>query len=80
MLATHGSAETLAYIPRCDHAVVLIHASTTSILDDLLILRRLYEAAIPASALPSKADLLSDADSDYTRIVEELPQIPDNDD
>lgn len=61
-LAAHGSAETFAYLPRCDHAVVLIDAGTTLTQDDLTILRQLYEAAIPASVLLSKSDLLSESD------------------
>jgi len=61
-LATAGAAETLAYLPRCDLGVVLIDAGSTLTADDLATLRNLYEAAIPARVLLSKADLLGPAD------------------
>jgi GTP-binding protein EngB required for normal cell division len=70
-LALSGSAETLAYLPRCDLAVVLIDASSALNQDDLDVLRTLYEAGIPAQVLLSKADLLTPADrrrlADYIR-------------
>ena len=61
-LATAGAAETLAYLPGCDLGVVLIDAGSTLTSEDLAILRNLYEAAIPACVLLSKADLLSPED------------------
>jgi len=61
-LATAGAAETLAYLPRCDLGVVLIDAGSTLTTEDLATLRNLYEAAIPARVLLSKADLLSPTD------------------
>lgn len=61
-LATSGSAETFAYLPRCDLSVVLIDAGSTLNQDDLLLLRDLYEAGIPAQVLLSKADLLAAED------------------
>ena len=61
-LATSGSAETFAYLPRCDLSVVLIDAGSTLNQDDLSLLRDLYEAGIPAQVLLSKADLLAAED------------------
>jgi GTP-binding protein EngB required for normal cell division len=58
-LATHGAAETLAYLPRCDLGVVLIDAGSTLTPDDLQTIQILYDAAIPATVLLSKADLLT---------------------
>jgi GTP-binding protein EngB required for normal cell division len=58
-LATVGAAETLAYLPQCDLGVVLVDAGSTLNQEDLSTLQRLYEAAIPAFVLLSKADLLS---------------------
>ncbi len=68
-LATAG-AETLAYLPSCDLGLVLIAAGSTLNQEDLAILQGLYEAAIPAFVLLSKADLLGSEDCrrvvDYT--------------
>lgn len=61
-LATAGAAETMAYLPNCDLGVVLIDAGSTLTEEDLATIRNLYEAAIPAFVLLSKADLLSPAD------------------
>ncbi len=61
-LATSGSEETFAYLPRCDLSVVLIDAGSNLNDDDLSLLRALYEAGIPAQVLLSKADLLKPAD------------------
>ncbi len=58
-LATRGAAETFAYLPRCDLGVVLIDAGSTLTPDDLKTIQTLYEAAIPANVLLSKADLLT---------------------
>lgn len=58
-LATRGAAETLAYLPRCDLGVVLIDAGSTLTPDDLQTIQILYDAAIPANVLLSKADLLT---------------------
>ena len=58
-LATRGAAETLAYLPRCDLGVVLIDAGSTLTPDDLQTIQTLYDAAIPAMVLLSKADLLT---------------------
>ena len=61
-LATSGSAETFAYLPRCDLSVVLIDAGSTLNQEDLSLLQDLYEAGIPAQVLLSKADLLTAED------------------
>ena len=58
-LATRGAAETLAYLPRCDLGVVLIDAGSTLTPDDLQTIQIIYDAAIPATVLLSKADLLT---------------------
>lgn len=66
-LATKGAAETLAYLPRCDLGVVLIDAGSTLTPDDLQTIQILYDAAIPAAVLLSKADLLNA--EDRTRVI-----------
>ncbi|MFZ1142417.1 MAG: dynamin family protein [Candidatus Sulfotelmatobacter sp.] len=67
-LATRGAAETLAYLPRCDLGVVLIDAGSTLTPDDLQTIQILYDAAIPATVLLSKADLLTV--KDRSRVIE----------
>jgi GTP-binding protein EngB required for normal cell division len=57
-LATSGAAETLAYLPQCDLGVVLVDAGSTLTMEDLTTIQNLYQAAIPAAVLLSKADLL----------------------
>ncbi len=71
-LATRGAAETLAYLPRCDLGVALIDAGSTLTPDDLHTIQILYEAAIPAAVLLSKADLLGP--QDRARIIEYVKQ------
>lgn len=61
-LATSGAAETLAYLPQCDLGVVLVDAGSTLTGEDLVTVQSLYEAAIPAFVLLSKADLLKPDD------------------
>lgn len=61
-LATSGSAETLAYLPRADLGVVLVDAASTLNEEDLRLLGALHEAGIPAMVLLSKVDLISEAD------------------
>ncbi len=58
-LARKGAAETLAYLPACDLALVLIDAGNTLNDEDVGTLRLLYEAGIPSLVLLSKADLLA---------------------
>lgn len=67
-LATRGAAETLAYLPRCDLGVVLIDAGSTLTPDDLQTIQILYDSAIPATVLLSKADLLTM--EDRSRVIE----------
>jgi len=61
-LARRGAAETMAYLPSCDLAILLIDAGVTLNDEDLGTLRLLYEGGIPSIVLLSKADLLADAD------------------
>jgi GTP-binding protein EngB required for normal cell division len=61
-LARRGAAETLAYLPSCDLALLLIDAGATLSDEDIGTLRLLYEAGIPALVLLSKADLLAEGD------------------
>lgn len=61
-LARKGAAETLAYLPVCDLALVLIYAGAALNDEDIATLRLLYEAGIPSLVLLSKADLLADPD------------------
>jgi GTP-binding protein EngB required for normal cell division len=61
-LAKGGAAETLAYLPSADLALLLIDAGATLNEEDLGTLRLLYGAGIPALVLLSKADLLADGD------------------
>jgi GTP-binding protein EngB required for normal cell division len=61
-LARRGAAETLAYLPSADLALLLIDAGATLNEEDLGTLRLLYEAGIPALVLLSKADLLANED------------------
>lgn len=61
-LARRGAAETLAYLPACDLALVLIDAGVSINDEDIGTLRLLYEGGIPAIVLLSKADLLREGD------------------
>jgi GTPase Era involved in 16S rRNA processing len=61
-LARQGAAETMAYLPACDLAILLIDAGTTLNDEDIGTLRLLYEGGIPAVVLLSKADLLAEGD------------------
>ena len=70
-LSSSGTAETLAYLPACDVAAVLVDAASTLTTADLSLIATLRAAGIRASVLLSKADLLSDVDREsavrYTR-------------
>jgi GTP-binding protein EngB required for normal cell division len=61
-LARKGAAETLAYLPVCDLALLLIDAGTALNDEDIGTLRLLYEAGIPALVMLSKSDLLAEGD------------------
>ncbi len=61
-LARRGAAETLAYLPSCDLALLLVDAGTALSEEDIGTLRLLYEGGIPAIVLLSKADLLAEGD------------------
>ncbi|MGC1869610.1 MAG: dynamin family protein [Acidobacteriaceae bacterium] len=61
-LAKRGGVETLAYLPTCDLALLLIDAGATLNEEDIGTLRLLYGAGIPAVVLLSKADLMEEDD------------------
>lgn len=61
-LALRGAQETLAYLPSCDLAIVLIDAGATLTPEDVGTLRLVLEAGISALVLLSKADLLREQD------------------
>lgn len=63
-LARRGGAETLAYLPSCDLALLLIDAGATITEENIGTLRLLYEAGVPALVMLSKADLLAKQDLD----------------
>ena len=69
-LASHGTSEALAYLPRCDLAVLLTDASAVVSENDVATTAQLHAAGIPALIVVSKADLLSEAQRasvlDYT--------------
>jgi GTP-binding protein EngB required for normal cell division len=61
-LARGGAEQTMAYLPRCDVGAVLVDAGSTLTPDDLLTVQALHEAAVPATILLSKADLLAESE------------------
>ncbi len=63
-LAKRGGAETLAYLPSCDLALLLIDAGATLNEEDIGTLWLLYQAGIPALVLLSKCDLLGNGDAE----------------
>ena len=63
-LAKRGGAETLAYLPSCELALLLLDAGSSLNEEDIGTLRLLYEAGIPALVLLSKCDLLGTGDLD----------------
>lgn len=65
-LASHGAAETLAYLPACDLGVVLIDAGSTLTAGDVQAILALSEAAVPVHLVLSKADLLTPQESEKT--------------
>ncbi len=64
-LAKRGAAETLAYLPSCDLALVLVDAGSTLNEEDVGTLRIIEEAGIPSLVLLSKSDLLSESDLEH---------------
>jgi GTP-binding protein EngB required for normal cell division/uncharacterized protein YukE len=75
-LARKGAAETMAYLPVCDLALLLIDAGATLNDEDIGTLRLLYETGIPSLVLLSKSDLLAEGDlhRTITYIEEQLRQ------
>ncbi len=61
-LARRGAQETLAYLPVCDLALLLIDAGVSLNDEDIGTLRLLYEGGIPSIVLLSKSDLLREGD------------------
>src|SRR5206468_2356690 len=61
-LAVAGAEEMIAYLPRCDHGIVLIDASSRLTQDDLVVVQALYQAGASAMILVSKADLFGATD------------------
>ncbi|MGA8086733.1 MAG: dynamin family protein [Terracidiphilus sp.] len=61
-LARRGAQETLAYLPACDLALLMIDAAVSLNDEDIGTLRLLYEGGIPSIVLLSKADLLREGD------------------
>ena len=71
-LATSGSAETLAYLPRCDLGLLMIDASLGVSIEDFAILDALNRAGGSVMILISKADLFSGAER--TQMIEYVRQ------
>ncbi len=65
-LAETGTAESLAYLPRCDLGIVLVDASSTLLQEDLTLVNSLYQAGADAMVLLSKADMLLPDDQKRT--------------
>lgn len=61
-LAKRGAAETMAYLPSCDLALLLIDSGNALNEEDIGTLRILYESGIPPLVLLSKSDLLAEGD------------------
>jgi GTP-binding protein EngB required for normal cell division len=61
-LATSGSAETLAYLPRCDLGLLMIDASLGVAVEDFAVVDALYRAGGTVMILISKADLFNSAE------------------
>ncbi|HXX29938.1 MAG TPA: dynamin family protein [Myxococcaceae bacterium] len=66
-LARSGARETYSYLPRCDLGVALVDAASAPGPEDIELVQLLYESAIPAMVLLSKADLISASDRDRLR-------------
>ncbi len=61
-LASSGSAQAFAWLPRCDLGLVLVAAGTPLGRDETALLTGLRNAGIDCCAVLSKADLLDQAD------------------
>jgi GTP-binding protein EngB required for normal cell division len=61
-MATAGSRETLAYLPRCDIGVVMVNSSSTLTLEDVRTMQLLLDSGVTVRVVLSKADLLSKTD------------------
>lgn len=61
-LATAGSAQTMAFLPRCDLGVLLLDAVTTPSEEDIAVARTLLEDGAEVLLVLSKADLLGPVD------------------
>jgi GTP-binding protein EngB required for normal cell division len=71
-LAKRGAAETLAYLPSCDMALLLVDAGSTLNEEDVGTLRIIEEAGISSLVLLSKSDLLGENDlSHATSYIQE---------
>lgn len=70
-LATAGAAQTLAYLPRCDVAILLVDAAAGLEAEDVAVARSLQTAGADLLVALSRADLLLPADHgkmlDYLR-------------
>jgi len=66
-LSTGGARESYAYLPRCDLGILLLDSASAPTREDLEILRLLSDSGIPAMAVLSKADLVSEEDLERLR-------------
>jgi GTP-binding protein EngB required for normal cell division len=66
-LASSGSAQAFAWLPRCDLGLVLVAAGTPLGRDETALLSGLRHAGIDCSVILSKADLLDPADRERAR-------------
>lgn len=64
-LASSGTAETTAYLPRCDLGLVLIDAGAILTHEDLVLVQTLLRSGAQAMVLVSKADLLKPEERKY---------------
>jgi len=66
-LASSGSAQAFAWLPRCDFGLVLVAPGTPLGRDETALLSGLRHAGIECSVVLSKADLLDPADRERAR-------------
>jgi len=67
-LVAYGSAETLAYLPRCDLGLLMVDASLGISLEDVAVVEALYRAGGSVMILISKVDRFNGAER--TQLVE----------